>query len=178
MAAIFGRYVFKNLARYKLKLHKKRFEVKLSNSKSSTTIKWKERTCSYFGWVRKKIQFASTSVQSVHTCPVVAWDKKVPFLLDKIVNSLADITYWRPVQSFEELSLYSPCFSRQQTGKQRAVLRRKVPFVHALVGDYPGSVDQTSSGDGPSCFEWNEGEAFLFLQEFRNRNQESEEQFR
>ena len=79
--------------------------------------------------------------------------KKVPFLLDKIVNSLGDITYWRPVQSFKELSLYSPCFSRQQIGKERAVWRRKVPFVHALVGDYPGSVDQTSSGDGPSCFE-------------------------
>ena len=178
MAAIFGRYVFQNLAKYKLKLHTKRVEVKLSNSKSSTTITWKERTCSYFCWVRKKTQFASTSVQSVHTCPLVAWDKKVPFLLDKIVNSLADITYLRPVQSFEELSLYSPCFSRQQIGKERAVLPRKVPFVHALVGDYPGSVDQTSSGDGPSCFEWNEGEAFLFLQEFRNRNQESEEQFR
>ena len=68
--------------------------------------------------------------------------KKVPFLLDKIVHSLAEIT-----------SLYFPCFSRQQIGKERGVLPRKVPFVHALVGDYPGSVDQTSSGDGPSCFE-------------------------
>ena len=79
--------------------------------------------------------------------------KKVQLLLDNIVNSLADITYWRPVQSFEELLLYSRCFSCQQMGKKRAVLPRKVPFVHALVGDYPGSVDQTSSGDGPSCFE-------------------------
>ena len=43
-------------------------------------------------------------------------------------------------------------------------MRRKVPFVHGLVGDYPGSVDQTSSGDGPSCFERNEKEAlYIFL---------------
>ena len=42
-------------------------------------------------------------------------------------------------------------------------MRRKVPFVHALVGDYPGSVDQTSSGDGPSCFERNEKEALFFF---------------
>ena len=96
-------------------------------------------------------------------CVQLLLEIRVPFLSDKIVNSLANITIWRLAVFFGEPSLYSPCFSRQQIGKERAVLRRKVPFVHALVGDYPGSVDQTSSGDGPSCFERNEKEALFFF---------------
>ena len=115
----------------------------------------------YFGWVRKK--FSSLLHLCIPMCPLVAWNQRVPFLSDKIVNSLADITTWRLAVFFGEPSLYSPCFSRQQIGKERAVWRRKVPFVHALVGDYPGSVDQTSSGDGPSCFERNEKEALFFF---------------
>ena len=109
------------------------------------------------------VRFFICAVCAFLKCPVVAWNQRVPFLSAKIVNTFADITIWRVAVFFGEPSLYSPSFSRQQIGKERAVLRRKVPFVHGLVGDYPGSVDQTSNGDGPSCFERNEKEALFFF---------------